>query len=212
MRKFYRNHVGADRIIHRSMGGIALTVALLVGLSGCHASVTRSTPPEHAPAAAAHPPEDPSSDWHGLLIVPFGTVLKDVPLPLHEVLMFHDEAHGNTAAESADCHAADAPGPRFVGHTPQKYLLCFKQDRLARIVAVVHLPKAQASDVFATLCSRWLSATPAGETPAIAPQADACEGHDGTIHFSARLETNPDDTDGSPTEVALSMVLDSVPK
>ena len=213
MRKFYQHHCYCNRAAHWSISGIVVIVTLLVGLGGCHSSVNRNPPPEHAAPAVAHPPDDPSYDWHNLLIVPFGTVLKDIPIPIHEVLMFQDEAHGNTAAESADCHAADVPGPRFVGHTPQKYLLCFKQDRLSRIVAVVHLAKAQVSEVFAAACSRWLaSATPGSETPGAAPQTDACEGHNGAIHFSARLEMNSDDSDLPQTEVALSMVLDSVPK
>ncbi len=43
--------------------------------------------PQPAPA-----PLDASYDWHVLLVAPFGSVLKDVPLTLHEVLLFRDEA------------------------------------------------------------------------------------------------------------------------
>ena len=38
-----------------------------------------------------------------------------------------------------ECYAADTPAPRFVGRTPDEYLLCFKQDRLSRIQASVRL-------------------------------------------------------------------------
>ena len=48
-----------------------------------------------AGTADARPPVDASYDWHGLLIAPFGSVLKDIPLTLHEVLLFRDEAHGS---------------------------------------------------------------------------------------------------------------------
>ena len=151
---------------------------------------------------------DASYDWHVLLIAPFGSVLKDIPLPLHEVLLFRDEARGAAAADDAECYAPDQTAPQFVGHTPDEYLLCFKQDRLMRIQASVRLA-TQAPEVFAAACAGWLqravaSAAPAPPAPSAAPAADSCEGREGAMHFSARLGLEP--------ESNLSIVLDSVPQ
>jgi hypothetical protein len=101
-------------------------------------------------------PEDGRYDWHALLIAPIGSVLKDIPVALHEVLLFRDEARGNEAADDAECYAADEPGPRFLGRAPDEYLLCFKQDRLSRILASVRLTAAEAPEVFAAACASWL--------------------------------------------------------
>ena len=151
---------------------------------------------------------DASYDWHVLLIAPFGSVLKDIPLPLHEVLLFRDEARGAAAADDAECYAPDQSAPQFVGQTPDEYLLCFKQDRLTRIQASVRLDTAQAQEVFAAACAGWLqravaSAAPAAPAPSAAPAADSCEGREGATHFSARL--------GEESESNLSIVLAGVP-
>jgi hypothetical protein len=113
-------------------------------------------------------------------------VLKDIPVALHEVLLFRDDAHGNAAAGNAatdsaaadaaavdaECYAADAPSPRFVGSIPDEYLLCFKQDRLSRIQASVRVGVDGASDIFAAACAGWLknastadAGTPGAGTP-----------------------------------------------
>jgi len=153
---------------------------------------------------------DASYDWHVLLIAPFGSVLKDIPVPLHEVLLFRDEARGAAAADDAECYAPDQTAPQFVGHTPDEYLLCFKQDRLTRIQASVSLGTAQAPEVFATACAGWLqravapaAPAPAAPAPSAAPAPDSCEGRDGATRFSARLGLEP--------ESNLSIVLDSAP-
>ena len=88
---------------------------------------------------------DASYDWHVLLIAPFGSVLKDVPVTLHEVLLFRDEAETRRRrGDDAECYAPDQRRRRsFVGHTPDEYLLCFKQDRLSRIQASVRLRTAR---------------------------------------------------------------------
>ena len=79
-----------------------------------------------------------------LLIAPFGSTLKDIPLMLHEVLMFRDEARAAGPGD-AECYAPDEAVPKFAGRTPDEYLLCFKQDRLSRIQASVRFgPEAQA--------------------------------------------------------------------
>ena len=173
-------------------GAVALLAASLIAVAACHAPAPRATAPPAAPPAVSY-------DWHDLLVAPFGSVLKDIPLKLHEVLLFKDDTHGAAPADStaaeAECYAADAPAPTFLGRTPAEYLLCFRQDRLSRIQASVRLPADQAPDVFATACAQWT------KNPAAAPADAVCEGRDGAIHFSLRLEE----------ESELSISLDSTP-
>jgi hypothetical protein len=177
-----------------------LPAAALAAAAACHSPAPRVTPPPGAPApdtrAAA---DDPSFDWHVLLIAPFGSVLKEVPATLHEVLLFRDDAHAAAAADDGECYAPDSPAPRFVGREPDEYLLCFKQDRLARIHASVRLSDADAPEVFAAACASWLQhAVPA---PAGAAESSGvCEGSAGDIRFSAQLGD----------ESALSIVLESI--
>jgi hypothetical protein len=171
-------------------GAVALLAAWLIAISGCHTPAPRATAPPATPPAVSY-------DWHDLLIVPFGSVLKDIPLKLHEVLLFKDDTHGAAPAESiaaeAECYAADTPAPKFLGRLPDEYLLCFRQDRLSRIQASVRLPADQAPDVFAAACAQW--------TKNPAPADAVCESRDGAIRFSLRLEE----------ESELSISLDSAP-
>jgi hypothetical protein len=156
---------------------------------------------------------DASYDWHVLLIAPFGSTLKDIPIMVHEVLLFRDEAPGGAGADDAECYAPDEAVPQFAGRTPDEYLLCFKQDRLLRIQASVRLATAQAPEVFATACAAWLqraaAAAPssgpatAAATPAAAATRDSCEGREGATRFSAHL--------GEESESNLSIVLNGVP-
>lgn len=211
----------------------ALSLALLAALTGCRAPPPHATAPERAqaPPPVARPLGDASYDWHVLVVAPFGSVLKQIPLALHEVLLFRDQAHGAAAADEGECYAADAPAPRFVGRTPDEYLLCFKQDRLARIQASVRLTRADAPEVFAAACTVWLknaaratdtaapSAAAAGTDTGV-QSADACKGRDGSVRFSARLgeEAGPAETPAAQTpptetpqtETTLSINLDSV--
>ena len=205
----------------------ALSLALLAALTGCRAPTPHATAPDRAPP----PPEaralDGSYDWHVLVIAPFGSVLKQVPLPLHEVLLFRDQARGGTAADDAECYASDRPAPRFAGRTPDEYLLCFKADRLARIQASVRLTAAEAPQVFAAACTRWLKNAMQAMTGAAAPgaaagsgaapetgaprttdaettgaqSADACKGREGSIRFNAHLgeEATPAETPAAKT-------------
>jgi hypothetical protein len=190
-----------------------LPPAALVVLAACHASAPRMTAPEptRAPAPEAGLPADPTYDWHVLLIVPFGSVLKDIPLTLHEVLLFRDEESGTGAgaaapADDAECYAPDGPAPRFIGSTPEEYLLCFKHDRLSRVQASVHLSDPQPAGVFTAACEDWLRhATPAPAAAApstAAPGGGTCEGSDGAVRFDARFDE----------EATLSIVLDGVPE
>jgi hypothetical protein len=193
---------------------IALSTGLLAALLGCRAPPPLATAPARAaPPPLALPEADDSYDWHGLLIAPFGSALKDVPMVLHEVLLFRDEARSGAAADDAECYGADAPPPRFVGRTPDEYLLCFKQDRLSRIQASVRVTTAQASEVFSAACAGWLrrAAPGAPALPNTGTAGAACEGRDGAIRFSGRLGEETGGEETSETELALSITLDSVP-
>jgi hypothetical protein len=189
-----------------------LPAAALAALMACHSAALRS-PPEHVTAPPAvtapdsRPPADATYDWHVLLVVPFGVTLKDIPLTLHEVLLFRDEARGTGAGDDAECYAPDGPAPRFIGSTPDEYLLCFKHDRLARVQASVRLSDPQPATVFATACEDWLRhAAPAPADAAApgerAPNGGTCEGSDGAVRFDARLDE----------EATLSIVLDGLPE
>jgi hypothetical protein len=200
-----------------------LPAAALAALTACHSAAVRAPPthvtaPEHVtpPSGVSQPatrsPANPAYDWHVLLIVPFGSVLKDIPLTLHEVLLFRDEARGAGAADDAECYAPDSPAPRFIGSTPSEYLLCFKHDRLARVQASVRLSDPQPAGVFAAACEDWLRhAVPAPADAAAstesaqstgAPDSGACEGSDGAVRFNARLDD----------EATLSIALDGPPE
>jgi hypothetical protein len=182
--------------------GIALSAALLAALAACRAPAPRVTPPEPSAPAPAARELGPGNDWHGLLIAPFGSTLKEIPLALHEVLLFHDGAAADAAAGATECYAADAPAVRFFGRDPDEYLLCFEQDRLARIQARVRLATADSAGVFAAACAAWLrNAAPVDTAPVDTAQgATACEGRDGAIRFRGRLEEETD----------LSITLDDV--
>jgi hypothetical protein len=184
-----------------------LPAAALVALAACHASAPRVTVPQRAPEPPRPLPADATYDWHVLLVLPFGVTLKDIPLTLHEVLLFRDEARGTGAGDDAECYAPDGPAPRFIGSTPEEYLLCFKHDRLSRVQASVHLSDPQPAGAFAAACEDWLRhATPAPAGAAApsagAPGSGTCEGSDGAVHFNARFDE----------EATLSIVLDGLPE
>ena len=179
-----------------------LPAAAFAALAACHANSTRAPAADHAAAPEPQFTLDASYDWHVLLIAPFGSALKEIPIKLHEVLLFRDEAPGAAGADDAECYAPDEAAPQFAGRTPDEYLLCFKQDRLSRIQASVRLATPQAPAEFAAACAVWMQkAAPAAG--AAAGNSGNCEGRDGTTRFSAHLGEEP--------ETTLSMVLDSVP-
>ena len=217
-REFQRSSDHATRRSEFRVGVIAvigLTAALPASLAGCHASSPRARAPDRAPPPELPAPAAASYDWHGLLIAPFGSMLKEIPLTLHEVLLFRDEAHAAPAGEEAECYTGDAPPPRFVGRTPDEYLLCFEQDRLSRVQASVRLTAAEAPELFAAACARWSKQQPlatASASPSDAAQGPAtCEGHDGAIHFSGHLESQPAHAQSPEEEQVLSITLDSPP-
>jgi hypothetical protein len=186
-------------------GREALSTLLLI-LCGCTAAPQKPPNPPPAPTA---PALDSSYDWHGLMLLPFGSLIKDAPFPLHEVLMFRDEAHA-AQADDAECYATDRAAPRFLERHPSTYLLCFKHDRLARVEASVGLPPAEAAQILGNACALWQRNAGAVQTGAVQagavqtgsslqaqssvapPSADACEGRDGEVGYSARLEESSD--------------------
>lgn len=163
-----------------------LAAATVVGLAACAGN--------RAPPAAVAPPVtaialDASYDWHVLVTTPFGTFLKDLPFGVHEVLLFQDASHKSPQADDAECYAADAGVPRFLGRTPEEYLLCFKHDRLSRVTATVRLPQAEAAADFANACGLWMKTA---TSPAVPPGGESCAGADGPVGFNASLEWESD--------------------
>jgi hypothetical protein len=163
----------------------AMGAALL--LAGCAASPPSPVAPPPVPA-----PLDASYDWHVLLAAPFGSALKDIPLTMHEVLLFRDQEHRAAAADELECFAVDDPPPHFLARSPNEYLLCFRHDRLSRIEAMVPLPPDQAAQIFSDACGLWMKN---------AHQDSAeCAGSDGGITFNGHLES---EADGSVLTVQL---------
>lgn len=151
----------------------------LGGAAALCACASRSVPPHAAAPETAY-------DWRGLMIMPFGTLLKDSPLALHEVLLFHDTAQADGDVAHRDCYAPAGEPPLFAGRRPDEYLLCFSHDRLVRVDAAVRLPVDSAARVFAAACAQWRGTrVPGGQT------ADNCQGRDGMTRFSAHLAAEP---------------------
>jgi hypothetical protein len=148
--------------------------------------LTACAAPAPAPKPAAPPQLDASYDWHVLLVAPFGSVLKDVPLTLHEVLLFRDEAARSAPADELECYAVDGARPHFVARSPSSYLLCFRHDRLARIEAAVRLPAEEAARIFADACGLWL------KKPLAA--GEECAGSEGGTTFAGHFENEPDES------------------
>jgi hypothetical protein len=173
-------------------GAIVAAIAIPALLAACAAPPVQSTPPP--PRLAA--PLDVTYDWHVLLAAPFGSLLKDAPLAVHEVLLFRDEAPGASAADEAECYALNVEPPRFLARQPEEFLLCYVHDRLSRIEATVRLPGSEAQQTFADACGLWMKN--AGEQI-----ADGCAGTDHGVGFSGRLEA-----DSSSAETLLTIRLD----
>jgi hypothetical protein len=156
-----------------------------------------AAPPPAPPAL----PVDASYDWHGLMLLPFGTLLKDSPLALHEVLLFQDVSQGGDTPHQ-DCYAVDGAPPPFAGRRPDEYLLCFSRDRLMRIDASVRLPAEGAGALFAAACAQWRGS----RAPAEQNTTD-CDGRDGMVRFHARVAAVPEPGSSGQAEVALSISL-----
>lgn len=163
---------------------IAAAICAAIGTAALLAACAARTPMP-APAPPAPAPLDASYDWHVLLAAPFGSLLKDAPLTVHEVLVFRDEAPDASGADPAECYALDGKPPRFLARQPEEYLLCYVHDRLSRIEATVRLPSTEAPQVFADACGSWMKKASRG-------LADGCSGSDEGIAFSGRLEVEAD--------------------
>jgi hypothetical protein len=179
-------------------------------LAACAAPKPKIAPPPPPPS-----PLDASYDWHVLLIAPFGSVLKDIPLTVHEVLVFRDEAHSASPADDPECYAVSGAAPRFMTRSPSSYLLCFNHGRLSRIEATVRLLQNDAAQMVADACALWTKDARAPNPEAAASAraaasaeasagAEACAGADGGIAFAAHIEREPDEED-----TQLTMQLDA---
>ena len=173
-------------------------------LAACASSKHEIAPPPAPPL-----PLDASYDWHVLLVAPFGSVLKDIPLALHEVLVFRDEAHSASPADDPECYAADGAAPRFMTRSPSSYLLCFNHGKLSRIEATVRLPENDTAQIVADACTMWMKNARAPNAAASADSgrpegSQACEGADGGIAFAAHIEREPNEED-----TQLTMQLDA---
>jgi hypothetical protein len=155
-------------------------VGAVLMLCACAAS----QPKPAAPTAPAPITLDASYDWHVLVVAPFGSVLKDVPMTLHEVLLFRDEAQRAAPADELECYAVDGARPRFVARSPSEYLLCFKHDRLSRIEATVRLPADEAARIFADACGLWMKNAQ--------PTTEECAGSEGGTTFAGHFEDEAD--------------------
>jgi hypothetical protein len=184
----------ARRLTHRC--AIAVAVAVSSWLAGCAGSATARGP---APAAALPPaPAAVSHDFSPLVLAPFGTDFKDFPVPLTEVLVFH-QSDVRRSSEEPDCFRPNV-AVAFLGRAPADHLLCFDHDRLGRIEASVVLPAAEAPDLFAAACAAWRRGNPPS-----ALEPDACEGRQGDIAFSARRTDGPE-----PAAATVSITLVAV--
>ena len=203
------------RRLSRSLGAAGLAAASVSSaawLAGCAASArARGAAPSAATAAPAPPLV--SHDFSALVIVPFGTPFKDVSIPLTEVLVFH-QADGGHGREDGDCFRPNVV-VSFLGRAPTDHLLCFDHDRLEKVEAAVALPAAEAPASFAAACADWQrgAAVTAGASAsarasasagaaAAVQGADACEGRQQDIAFSAHRSEGPD-----PGEATVSITL-----
>jgi hypothetical protein len=159
-----------------------LAAAAVLMLAACAASAPKPPmPPEPAPT-----PLDASYDWHVLLVAPLGSVLKDVPMTLHEVLLFRDDAQRAAPADELECYAVDGKLPRIVARSASEYLLCFKHDRLSRIEATVRLPADDAARIFADACGLWMKNAQS--------TTEECAGSEGGVSFAGHFENEPDES------------------
>jgi hypothetical protein len=170
----------------------ALAACTLVALVACAAPARKAPEPPPAP-----PPLDASYNWHVLLMAPFGSVLKDIPATMHEVLLFRDEEHNSPTAEELECYAVDGKLPRFVARRTSEYLLCFRRDRLSRIEATVRLPPDEAAKIFTDACGLWAKS---GQ-----PAAEGCEGLDRGVAYLGHLDSEP-----QGSETAMTVQLDAI--
>lgn len=188
--------------------GIACTS--LAALAAC---VSSSVPPPQPPRVPPVEKPDAFYDWHALAIAPFGTLLKEMPVGLHEVLLFRDPAQGDDGRENGDCFALAGAPPSFLGRPADEYLLCFDQDRLSRIEASVRLSPEGADTAFAEACARWRAlAAPPAAPPTAPPAAEPgrCAGRDGAVAFRASF-SGAESGSFDVVSISLSSAVESTP-
>jgi hypothetical protein len=197
----------ARRLSHAlvAAGFVAAAVSTAAWLEGCAASApargSASTASSSAASAAAASAPAVSHDFTPLVLAPFGTAFKDVPVPLTEVLVFH-QPDARRTSEDADCFRPNVV-VSFLGRAPTDHLLCFDRDRLKRIEASVALSAAEAPALFAAACADWR-----GGNPPTALEPDACEGRQGDIAYSARRS---DAADSAAATVSITLEAVSPP-
>jgi hypothetical protein len=169
--------------------------ALCAGLmlAGCAATPVQK--PAQKPAIAT---TSVALDWRRLPILPFGSPLQDLQVPVHEVLMF-----GELAGQ--ECYALDEPSQRFPGREVESYLLCFARGRLDRVELTLSLPYADAAAEFSRYCDQWQI----GTAEVSARNAERC---DGSLpqgpSFSAALGQPPGQPpDNSPGDSAVPLLI-----
>ncbi len=170
--------------VSRGLGTAVLAAAAgATCLAGCGSNSRRThdAPPPSPPTAA----ESVSYDFGTLVPAPFGTSFKDIPVPLTEVLVFHEDSDSR-ATEDKDCFRPKL-SISFLGQPPTHHLLCFDHDRLRRVEAAVELPAAQVPALFAAACAEWQ-----GRAKTEVLESDACTGRRGDIDFSARRTLLPE--------------------
>jgi hypothetical protein len=160
-------------------------------LAGCAAPG-----PQDRIMVPAHIP-DPSSDWRRFAVAPFGSLLQDVHVPVHEVLMFGEQA-------KLECYALDAPAGSIFGRAVESYLLCYSRGRLDRVELSFSVPEAGAEAEFSRYCDDWLTGT-----VAVSPRTSvSCGGAAAQgLSFSASLGGSADAAPDGTAAVALSIVV-----
>jgi hypothetical protein len=117
------------------------------------------------------------------MMLPFGTLLRQVPYRLDEVVVFHDSASAAAGREEHECYRLEGNAPpRLFGRPVEVYSLCFSADRLNRIEASVSLPAQSASAEFSAACAKWQGTGTPG-----AGAAERCETRDDATELDARL-------------------------
>jgi hypothetical protein len=175
------------------MGAHAAAWVCTACVCGC-----ASAPHPASSAGPSGPPPAPASagpvyDWRPLIVVPFGTLLKDMPLALNEVLLFRDAAvpapsGAPNISESGDCFSMDgASPPQFLARRPDSYLLCFEHDRLQHVETSVHLAATEAEPLLGALCAQWL-----GRAQDTARTPDGCAGREGAVEWRVRIARGPE--------------------
>lgn len=190
---------GVHRGFAPTLAAAAVCAAAL--LAACESPQPgEKVPARGASAAAATAPID---DWRALMLVPFGTLLRDVPYRLDEVVMFHDSAGAAAEREDHECYTLrGAAPPRLFGQPVEQYSLCFSADRLNRIEASVSLPAESAPAQFAAVCAQWQRTGTPG-----ASSSDHCENREGATELDARLMVSA----ASPQPAVSITLIDQTP-